>query len=106
MALDGARTYISSTESNAPQALIVYDKFHVVQRLNKAVDAVRKHELRKARLAKEVELVEMMNCHSRFVLLKNKANRTEKESDHLKRLCEINEPIYKAMLLKESFLEV
>lgn len=106
VALDGARTYISSTVSKVPQALIVYDKFHVVQRLNKAVDAVRKHELRKARLAKEAELVEMMNCHSRFVLLKNKANRTEKEDDHLKRLCEINEPIYKAMLLKESFLEV
>jgi transposase len=106
VALDGARTYISSTVANAPQALIVYDKFHVVQRLNKAVDAVRKQELRKARVAKQLDLVEMIGCQQRFVMLKNKAKLTERQADHLKRLCDLNEPIFKAMLLKESFLEV
>lgn len=106
VALDGARTYISSTSQYAVKALIVYDKFHVIQKLNMAVDTVRRQELRKARVARQEDLVEMMNCHHRFILLKNKANLTEKQADHLKRLCEVNEPIYKAMLLKDSFQEV
>ena len=106
VALDGARTYISSTIQHAPQALIVCDKFHVIQKLNMAVDTVRRLELRKARAEKRLDLVEMMNCHQRFILLKNKANLTEKQSEYLKQLCEVNESIYKAMLLKESFQEV
>ena len=36
VALDGARTYISSTEAYAPKAMIVYDKFHVIQKLTGA----------------------------------------------------------------------
>lgn len=106
VALDGARTYISSTSEHATKALIVYDKFHVIQKLNMAVDTVRRMELRKARAAKRDDLVDMMNCNQRFILLKNRVNLTEKQSEHLKRLCEVNEPIFKAMLLKESFQEV
>jgi len=38
--------------------------------------------------------------------LKRKDKFTRKQTFHLERLCRINEPICKAMLLKESFLEV
>ncbi len=80
VALDGARTYISSTNQYAPCALIVYDKFHVFQKLNMAVDTVHRQELHKARIAERDDLVEMMNCHQRFILLKNKTNLTEKQA--------------------------
>lgn len=106
VAMDGARTYISSTETYALKALIVYDKFHVIQKLHGAVDATRRYELRKARGEQRFDLMEMMGFKQRFILLKNRTNLTERQSGHLKRLCEINEPIYKAMLLKESFQEV
>lgn len=106
VAMDGARTYISSTTRYAVNALIVYDKFHIMQKLNNTVDTVRKLELRQARVQGNKELIELTNCRQRFVLLKNKNKLTEKQSEHLKALCEINEPIYKAMLLKESFLEI
>lgn len=106
VALDGARTFIASTGKYAVNALIVYDKFHIMQKLNWAVDMTRKQELRKARKEDNDELVSLMNCHQRFILLKNKSNLTENQAGYLKRLCEINEPIYKAMLLKESFLKV
>ena len=66
----------------------------------------RKQELRKARKENNNELIDLMNCRQRFILLKNKGNLSESQSCYLKRLCEINEPIYKAMLLKESFLKV
>jgi len=106
VALDGARTYIGSTKRYAVNALIVYDKFHLVQKLNQAVDTVRKLELRKAREHKDQELVELMNCRQRFILLKNNSNLTERQASYLQKLCEINEPIYQAMLLKESFLQI
>lgn len=106
VALDGARTFISSTVKYAVNATIVYDKFHIMQKLNWAVDMARKQELRKARKENNDELIGLMNCRQRFILLKNKNNLTENQAGYLKRLCEINEPIYKAMLLKESFLKV
>lgn len=106
VALDGARTFIGSTIKYAVNATIVYDKFHIMQKLNWAVDMARKQELRKARKENNNELIGLMNCRQRFILLKNKNNLTENQAGYLKRLCEINEPIYKAMLLKESFLKV
>jgi len=39
-------------------------------------------------------------------LFKNKNKLTEKQASYLLRLCEINQPIYQAMLLKESFLQI
>lgn len=106
VAMDGARTYISSTAEYATKALIVYDKFHVIQKLNGAVDATRRYELQKARGNERWDLMELMGPKQRFILLKNKTNLTNRQSEHLKQLCEINEPIYKAMLLKESFQEI
>ena len=106
VAMDGARTYISSTTRYAINALIVYDKFHIMQKLNNTVDEVRKGELNKARKNGDDQVVELTNCRQRFIFLKNRKKLTEKQSEYLKVLCEINEPIYKAMLLKESFLEI
>jgi len=104
VALDGARTYISSTQQYAVNALIVYDRFHIIQQLNKTVDTVRKQELDKAHQRGDQELIQLTNCKQRFILLKNKSNYTEKQKESLERLCAINQPIYKAMLLKEDFL--
>ncbi len=106
VALDGARTFISSTGKYAVNALIVYDKFHIIQKLNWAVDMARKQELQKARKENNEELVDLINCKQRFILLKKKSNLTDSQTCYLQRLCEINEPIYKAMLLKESFFKV
>ena len=106
VALDGAKTYISSTQHYATNALIVYDKFHISQKLNKAVDKVRKVELQKARNSQNEELVELINCRQRFILLKKKKNLTEKQSGYLEKLCSLNNFIYQAMLLKENFLQI
>jgi transposase len=106
VALDGARTYISSTTRYAVNALIVLDRFHATQKVNQAIDRVRKDELIKARRNKDEELIELSNCKQRFILLKRKSRLTEKQTSVLQRLCVLNEPIYKALLLKEDFLQV
>ena len=67
---------------------------------------VRKQELRKARKDENKELIELISCRQRFILLKKKSKLTQKQSGYLQKLCQINEPIYKAMLLKESFVGV
>ena len=106
VALDGARTYISSTTDYAVNALIVLDRFHATQKANKALEDVRREELSKARESKDEELIALTNCKQRFILLKNRSRLTDKQSSTLQRLCEINQPIYKAMLLKESFVGI
>ena len=106
VALDGARTYISSTTKYAINALIVLDKFHIAQKLNNTVDIVRKIELQKARKNEEDDLINRLNPKHRFILLKNKNRLSEKQTYYLDQLCEINKPIFKAMLLKEGFLQI
>jgi transposase len=106
IAMDGARSYISSAQEYAVNALIVCDKFHIVAKVNRAVDDTRKHELKKARKQDNHELVDLINCKQRFILLKKRNNLSEKQEDYLHRLCNINQPIYEALLLKESFLQL
>ena len=106
VALDGARTYISSTKEYAVNALMVYDRFHVTQKVNNAIDQVRKDQLSQARTKADKHLIELTNCKQRFILLKRRSRLTDRQAMTLEKLCVINEPIYKALLLKEQFLEV
>lgn len=106
VSLDGARTYISSSNKYAVNALIVLDRFHAVQKINNAINQVRKNKLRKARTREDEELILLTNCKQRFILLRNKLKRSARQSVTLDYLCNINQPIYKGMILKEKFLEV
>ncbi|HEX9916261.1 MAG TPA: transposase [candidate division Zixibacteria bacterium] len=86
-----------ATNRYAVNAVIVHDKFHLMQKLNPAfggMDMVRKEELRKAGSDKNNERIELTNCRQRFILFKNKNKLTEKQASYLLRLCEINQPIY------------
>jgi transposase len=104
-AMDGARTYLSSTKKYAINALIVLDRFHAVQKINKVSDQVRRDELSKARKNEDDELIALTNCKQRFILLKKRANLSDRQSVSLDKLCKINQPIYRALLLKENFLQ-
>ena len=96
VAMDGARTYISSTTRYAVNALIVYDKFHIVQKINRTVDSVRKLELKKARNENDEELIDLMNSKKRFILLKKKSRLSPYQVSTLDKLYALNEPIFKA----------
>jgi transposase len=106
VAMDGAKTYIKSTKDYAVNAMIVLDRFHATQKASTAADMVRRSELGKARKNGDEELIKLTNCKQRFILLKNRSNLTENQSATLAKLCEVNQPIYQALLLKESFLQV
>jgi len=105
VACDGARGFLSSARHYADNALIVLDHFHVKAYLSAALDDVRKQELAKAKKDNaQEELIKLLHCKQRFILLRNKPSR--KKTEVLKRLEELNEPLYKGMLLKEQFATI
>ena len=105
VACDGASGFLSSSRQHAENALIVLDHFHVKAYLSTALEDVRKQELAKAKKDKsQEELAGLLHCKQRFILLRNKPSR--KKTQVLKRLEQLNEPVYKAMLLKEQFATI
>jgi len=85
-------------DGNAPQATILYDKFHILKHLGEAMDKVRKKEY--ARLSgADRRFVK----GQRYTLLSHWGNRTAAGKTALKLLFKANRRLNKAYLLKESF---
>jgi transposase len=99
--MDMSAAYTKAVEDHAPQAEIVYDRFHVVQLLNTAVDEVRREGVRNADSEQKRSLKS-----TRWALLKNPWNLTRKERQKLSELQRNNRQIYRAYLLKESFQQI
>ena len=96
--MDMWKAFENSTVANAKQAAILYDKFHVVSHLGKAMDTVRKNEY--ARLeGEERNFIKGQKYH----LLSRKENLDLPAKRALKKLLSKNRRLYKAYLLKESF---
>lgn len=103
-ACDGASGYLSSIKEHAKNALIVLDHFHVKSYLNDALDTVRKEELRKARKDNNTALADLLHCRKKFILMQGKSS--ERQRNVLEQLAELNDRVFRAMLLKEQFLEI
>jgi transposase len=86
-----------SIEQWAPQCQIVYDKFHVVQHANDAIDEVRKAEFFRQG-PKKRGLIK----GKKWLLLSRWKNLTYTHRGELNRLFGLNRRVFKAYLLKES----
>ena len=98
--MDMWRAFRKSTlkEGHAPQARIIYDKFHVMSHLGKAMDEVRRREY--ARLSgKDRRFIK----GQRYNLLSREENLTTAGKQALKLLFRANKRLHTAYLLKESF---
>lgn len=104
VACDGARGFLSSIRQHAVNALVVLDHFHVKSYLNDAMDSVRKEQLAKARKEENGALADLLHCRKKFILLQG--HSSGKQRDLLDRLADLNDEVYRAMLLKEQFLEI
>lgn len=91
--------YLTVIAKRIPRALNILDRFHIVQRLNKALDKVRASEAK--RLAKEG--YEAVLKHTRYCFLKNKENLTPKRKTKLTDVLQYDLKSVRAYLLKESF---
>ena len=96
--MDMWKPFRNSTRSNARQAAILFDKFHIMRHLGKALDAVRKSEY--ARLSsKKREFIK----GQKYTLLSHRENLTLNGKSALKKLLKANKRLNTAYLLKESF---
>ena len=96
--MDMWTAYAKAVREHAAQAQILFDRFHLVQHLNRAVDAVRRAQRR--RLSRKQKV-----CFKgvRYLLLKNPWNLTVDQKERLSTLVKWNTPITRAYYLKESF---
>jgi len=86
-----------SIEQWAPNCRIVYDKFHIMQHANEAVDEVRRAEFfRKGGRMRDVVK------GKRWLLLSRWVNLTAGKRQELNLLFALNRKVFKAYILKES----
>jgi transposase len=86
-----------SIEEWAPQCKIVYDKFHIIQHANDAIDEVRRAEFFRQGQTKR-DLIK----GKKWLLMSRWKNLTPAERGDLNRLFQLNRKMFKAYLLKES----
>ena len=96
--MDMWKAFRNSTANNAPQAGILFDKFHVMRHLNEALDKVRKREY--ARLTGQSrEYIK----GQKYMLLSRWEHLNSDGRESLKKLLKANKRLHTAYLLKESF---
>ncbi len=96
--MDMWKVFENSTRQHAPQAAILYDKFHVIRHLNEALDKVRKSEY--ARLTgKNRNFIK----GQKYTLLSHRESLTIDGRKALKTLLTANKRLNTAYVLKETF---
>ena len=93
------QAYLKVIAKKVPHALHVLDRFHVMQKMSKAIDKVRAAE---ARQMKE-DGYEPLLTGSRWLLLKRPENLSEKQAVKLSELLQYNLKSVRSHLMKEDF---
>ena len=93
--------YITVVGKKAPQARVIFDRFHIVKHLNEAVDKTRRE------LVRELKGTARRNLkNTKFPLLKAKHNRSAKDKRVLREQVRANRRLYRAMLLRDDFMDL
>jgi transposase len=96
--MDMWKPFRTATNARAPQAVILFDKFHIMRHLGEALDRVRKSEY--ARLTgSDRRFIK----GQKYTLLSNRENLTLEGKKSLRLLLSANKRLNTAYLLKESF---
>jgi len=99
--MDMWKPFRNATQAHAPQAAILFDKFHVMRHLGEALDKVRKSEY--ARLSGgDRRFIK----GQKYTLLSNAENLSLEGRQSLKLLLTANKRLNTAYLLKESFGQI
>ncbi len=97
---DGASWITGPVRRHCPQAVIGLDPFHAVQWATRAVDEVRREVWNQARHAGHRGLARTIK-RSRWALTKNAEDLTPQQEQRLAWIEEVNQPLFRAHLLKE-----
>jgi transposase len=94
--IDMSTSYLAGVQQHLPGAAITFDEFHVVQLLNKAVDEVRRAEVK--------EVPELKR--TRYLWLKDKHQWTRKQILQHADLARLNLKTHRAARIKDSLREI
>ena len=100
--MDMWKPFRHATEEHAPQAAILYDKFHVLRHLNDAMDQVRKAEYKRLTNRPDRKYIK----GQKYVLLSHRENLSPEKRRALKTLLAANRRLNTAYLLKEQFAQL
>ena len=101
VSMDMWEPYITVVGKKAPQARVIFDRFHIVKHLNEAVDKTRRE------LVRELKGTARRNLkNTKFPLLKAKHNRSAKDKRVLREQVRANRRLYRAMLLRDDFMDL
>lgn len=106
VASDLSAAYISAVRQNAPDAVYVFDHFHMVKLINEDLDKVRRRIVNQERAKEKKEGVVGKSSvvkGTKYILLRNSENITDKKDiDRLNAALELNRDLSAAYYLKED----
>ena len=98
VAMDMSQAYARTVTRHLPEALIVFDRFHVMQLMNEKLDDLRRQLVREA----ESEDAKVAIKGTRWLLLYRRDNLPQSKARELEKALERNRPLATAYLLKEE----
>ncbi|MBS1936273.1 MAG: ISL3 family transposase [Bacteroidetes bacterium] len=96
VSMDMWKAFMNTVKEAMPQAEIVHDRFHLVKYLNDALDKVRRREVKAHELLR----------NSKYALLKNPENLTEKQRIKFEQIKAANHEVAKAWQVRENFKDL
>ncbi len=93
------KPYLKVVREELGQAVHVLDRFHLMKKMNEAIDQVRRDEVPRLKQAGYEEVLK----HSRWCLLKRPENLTDQQTVKLAELMKHNLRSVRARLLREDF---
>lgn len=105
-ALDMHAGFMSVIQKHCPNADICVDRFHLVQKMNEAFDAVRRSELWKAKKLNDEFQESMLSPGRKFIFFDKNPNLTFEENSLLNKLKMLNTEIHNGMMIVDYFHKV
>jgi len=99
--MDMSEAYKTAVTESAPNARIVFDRFHVQRLAHDALDTLRRQQWRAA-AGDDKDAIK----GTRFALQKNPWNLTQRERDKISDVQRSNKPLYRGYLLKETLCDI
>ncbi len=93
------QAYLKVIAKKAPEAIHVLDRFHIMQRMSKALDKVRAAEVKQLK----EDGYEPVLTGARWLLLKRPENQSEKQAAKLEEILQYNLKSVRSHLMKEDF---
>ena len=104
VAMDMWPAYIDSVQRNLPKASIIFDRFHIVQKLNEHLSNIRRELYRNETEVNKKAVLK----GTRWLLLKKQDNlvNEKKERERLEAALKMNRPLAMAYYLKEELSQI